>query len=160
MNYVAVNSYQMAQSNTMNVQEPPPPVGVSVDTPGKMTFYINGAGHVRALLPLDIEVMPLQHFRNQLAMTTNVPTQNGAYLGGQVSPLGNQYPPPPQYRWPLPFPVLAPQNRPQQVVPYDRYYNGNTPSRVGKNNAFHIPFTDIKILCHFAYAKHSKTMRT
>lgn len=118
----------------MNVQGSQSPVGVSIDKPAKMIFYVNGPGMVRALLPIDIEVMPLQNFRNQLA--TNVAAQNGIYMNSQFLPPGIQYAPPLNpYRWnPRPFPRLAPQDRPQ-IATLDRYYdNVNTPSRVGKNN--------------------------
>lgn len=165
--YVAVNSFALTQSNPLNVQESPPPVGVSVDTPAKMIFYINGAGQVRALLPIDITVLTMRHFRDQMPMAPTTPIQTGAY--GQ--PSMPYRPPTDAYRpWiTQPFPVL-PSNVPrpyqQQVAPYNRYYNDNissryndnilpryndnTPSRVGKKNAFHIYFAAIKSSILFA----------
>lgn len=154
--YVAVNSFALAQSNSLNVQESPPPVGVSVDAPAKMIFYINGAGQVRALLPIDITVLTMRHFRDQMPMTPTAPIQTGAY--GQ--PRLPYRPPTDAYQqWiPQPFPRL-PSNIPRpQVAPYNQNYNDNRlypyndniPSRVGKKNVFQIFFAANKSSILFA----------
>lgn len=128
----------------MNVQEPIAPVRVSVGDAAKMTFYVSGPGTVRAMLPIDIEVLALRHLREQLGMTTNGPAQNGVYMNGQAIQSGVSVMNP--FGWNRrPFPVLAPQNRPEQVAPFPYYNyngggngNGNIPSRVGKNITFDI----------------------
>lgn len=153
----------MGQSDSMNVEEP---VRASVASPAQMTLYISGPGRVRVLLPIDIIVMPLRQYREQLAMTTSIPAQNNIYMNGRANPSGIQYPTSDTYRWPAPvapsvvrpFPILPPEYRPQSeplspLDPFSRkvpinnvspYYNVNIPSRVGKKKVFYIYFTDIK----------------
>lgn len=150
-----VYAFDLAQSNPINVQDPSSPVGVAVDSPAKMTFYINGPGRVRVLLPIDIEVIALRNFREQYGVTTRIPS--AVYVNGQPRPSAVLPYAPPAYRWnprPIPFPVLGQQYNRSPLIPSytSPYYNaGSQPPRVGKNEMIHStanPLTLNTLLLH------------